>query len=68
MAKKQIIDIDTEFEGVEFDEAAIKRATGLKKRSDNPEWHKNKTASIKEAMQRPEVKERRERRINVAIQ
>lgn len=57
MTKKKLIDIDAEFDSVEFDEAEIKKATGLAKRSQNPEWHKNKTASVQAAMKRPEVKE-----------
>lgn len=42
MPKNKIIDIDAEFDGLEFDESAISRATGIKKRSDNPDWHKNR--------------------------
>lgn len=34
MAKKQIIDIDAEFEGVEFDEKQIQKLTAGKKASD----------------------------------
>lgn len=39
MAKPQIIDIDAEFDDVEFDEQAINRATGIEKRKENG-WHK----------------------------
>lgn len=58
MTKKQIIDIDAEFEGVEFDEVSINRATAYKKRSDNPEWHKNRNEALKDALGKPEVKEK----------
>jgi hypothetical protein len=39
MAKKQIIDIDAEFDGIEFDEHAIKVATGVANRPST--WKEN---------------------------
>lgn len=42
MAKKQIIDIEAEFEGFELDEHSIKIATGMAKRSEN--YHSNPDA------------------------
>ena len=44
---KQIIDIDAEFDGVEFDEAAIARATAVQKREANGWYEKNKQAAKK---------------------
>lgn len=43
MAKKQIIDIDAEFDGVVFDEAAINRATGNKRAGEirKQQWANN---------------------------
>jgi hypothetical protein len=38
MAKKQIIDIDAEFDGLEFDEVQINRVTGNINRSKTAEW------------------------------
>lgn len=61
MKKQIIIDIDAEFEGLEFDEVAIRHATGMAKRSSNPDWHKNRSASIRKAMQQPEIKEKQRR-------
>lgn len=46
MAKKQIIDIDAEFEGIEFDEEAIKRATGISKREENGWAEKNQARRL----------------------
>ena len=57
MAKPKIIDIDAEFEGIEFDETAIRRATGFKKRSGNPEWHKSRKETYSSSEYRKKRKE-----------
>ncbi len=47
MAKKQIIDIDSEFDGVEFDEESINRITGASKAVSAREangWHEKNQA------------------------
>jgi len=46
MTKKKIIDIDAEFDGVEFDEKSINKATGIKNRSQNLTWRKNLSNAV----------------------
>jgi len=58
MAKKQIIDIDAEFEGVEFDEVAINRDTSYRKRHENVDWHTNVKKANQLKHQDPEYKEK----------
>lgn len=47
MAKPKIIDIDAEFEGIEFDEESINRATGVIKRRENG-WYEANSERLKD--------------------
>jgi hypothetical protein len=53
MANPKIIDIDVEFEDVEFDEESINRATGVIKRRENG-WYEANSARLKD----PEYRKR----------
>jgi len=55
MAKKQIIDIDAEFDDVFFDEKSIMGTTSAYNRSNDPKWIEKITAINRARAQDPEV-------------
>ena len=58
MIKKQIIDIDAEFDNVEFDEKQIQHDTQLWKRHANPDWQKSHRKGLDNRNSNPVWKEK----------
>jgi hypothetical protein len=63
MLKNKIIDIDAEFNGIEFDEHQIKRYTAMKKangtKSNNPEFSNKISKIVSKLWQDPQIKAQR---------
>jgi hypothetical protein len=53
-AKPVIVDMDTEFDDVSFDERLVNWATGAKNRSESESWYKNTIEKNKRKAQDPE--------------